>query len=554
MCKTNQRNRTMIKLFIYNLDNHTFIFHHSKSCLKTIIVISLLFLFTNNVIAQSKSGEDMYDIGNVYYNKGDYKTALTYFLNGAREGDFNCQNMLGGMYQFGKGVKKDIAKAIDYYSEAAEKGQMYAQYNLGRLYYHGIEVPQNYNKAITWIRKSADQGFSSAQNYMGLIYGNGQGVEKNDYIAAEWYRKAAIQNNAAAQNNLGYSYTHGKGVNRDYSLAVYWYGKSAEQNNAEAQYVLGYLYLNGLGIAKDISKAVYWYRKAADQGHKDAVKQLKEIEANSSSNTYIVSNNPSAEDDVDKNIPSSNERDNNCFVVIIGNEIYKNEVFVPFASNDAKIFKEYVEKTLGVSHDQIRFIENAGYNDIRMAVNWLIQAMKICRGKGKAIVYYAGHGIPNESDMSSYLLPVDGIGNDPGSAYSLKDMYEKLGSVEAQSIMVFLDACFSGSRREGGMLASARGVAIKAKPSEPKGNMIVFTAVQGDETAYPYKDKKHGMFTYFLLKKLQETKGDVSLGDLSDYLTEEVGRQSFIKNNKMQTPTVNVSSSLQNSWRNMKLK
>jgi hypothetical protein len=62
------------------------------------------------------------------------------------------------------------------------------------------------------------------------------------------------------------------------------------------------------------------------------------------------------------------------------------------------------------------------------------------------------------------------------------------------------------------------------------------------------------MFTYFLLKKLQETKGDVSLGDLSDYLTEEVGRQSFIKNNKMQTPTVNVSSSLQNSWRNMKLK
>ena len=180
--------------------------------------------------------------------------------------------------------------------------------------------------------------------------------------------------------------------------------------------------------------------------------------------------------------------------------------------------------------------------------------MTVCRGKGKAIVYYAGHGIPNESDLSAYLLPVDGIGNDPGSAYSLKDLYDKLSSVEAQSITIFLDACFSGSKREDGMLASARGVALKAKPSAPKGNMIVFSAAQGDETAYPYNDKQHGMFTYFLLKKLQETKGDVSLGDLSDYLTEEVGRQSFIKNNKMQTPTVNVSSSLQNSWRNMKLK
>jgi hypothetical protein len=37
-------------------------------------------------------------------------------------------------------------------------------------------------------------------------------------------------------------------------------------------------------------------------------------------------------------------------------------------------------------------------------------------------------------------------------------------------------------------------------------------------------------------------------------LTDEVGRQSFIKNNKIQTPTVSVSSSLQNSWKSIKLK
>ena len=104
------------------------------------------------------------------------------------------------------------------------------------------------------------------------------------------------------------------------------------------------------------------------------------------------------------------------------------------------------------------------------------------------------------------------------------------------------------------MLTSARGVALKAKQSSPKGNMIVFSAAQGDETAYPYKDKQHGMFTYFLLKKLQETKGEVTLGELSDYLLEEVGRESFVKNGKLQTPTANVSSSLNGIWRNMKLK
>ncbi len=258
--------------------------------------------------------------------------------------------------------------------------------------------------------------------------------------------------------------------------------------------------------------------------------------------------------DVDINIPISYTKDNNTFAVIIGNEKYRNEAEVPYAISDATIFKEYVQNTLAVPEKQIKNIKDATYNDLRMAVNWLTQAMTVCRGKGKAIVYYAGHGIPNESDLSAYLLPVDGIGNDPGSAYSLKDMYEKLGSVEAQSITIFLDACFSGSKREEGMLASARGVALKAKASAPKGNMIVFTAAQGDETAYPYKDKQHGMFTYFLLKKLQDSKGEVTLGELSEYLTEEVGRQSFVKNNKMQTPTVNVSSPLENSWRQMKLK
>ena len=258
--------------------------------------------------------------------------------------------------------------------------------------------------------------------------------------------------------------------------------------------------------------------------------------------------------DVDNNIYNLNKANDGIFAVIIGNEKYRNETEVPYASNDAKIFGEYVEKTLGVPHDQVRIIENGGYNDLRMAVNWLTQAMTVCRGKGKAIVYYAGHGIPNESDLSAYLLPVDGVGSDPASAFSLKELYDKLSSVEAQSITIFLDACFSGSKREGGMLASARGVALKAKPSAPKGNMVVFTAAQGDETAYPYNDKQHGMFTYFLLKKLQETKGEVTLGELSDYLIEEVGRQSFVKNGKMQTPTTSPSSSFMGNWRTMKLK
>lgn len=257
---------------------------------------------------------------------------------------------------------------------------------------------------------------------------------------------------------------------------------------------------------------------------------------------------------VDKNIYVNKETDNTTFVAIIGNEKYKDVAEVPFAENDARIFSEYCKKTLGVSENHVRLYVNATYNDIRKAVNWLKQGLSAYNGEGRVIFYYAGHGIPNEADKTAYLLPVDGIGSDIESAYSLSKLYQTLGELPAQSVTVFLDACFSGAKRDGEMMASARGVAIKAKPEAPKGKMVIFTAAQGDETAYPFKSQQHGMFTYFLLKKLQESKGNVTLGELGDYLTKEVKRQSFDENNKMQTPTVNASAALQSTWRSMKLK
>ena len=257
---------------------------------------------------------------------------------------------------------------------------------------------------------------------------------------------------------------------------------------------------------------------------------------------------------VDVNIPATAQLDKNTFAVIIGNEKYEEEADVPFAENDARIFYEYCKKTLGISEKHIRLCINAGYNDIRKAVSWLKQGLTAYGGQGRVIFYYAGHGIPNEADKGAYLLPVDGVGSDIESAYSLTKLYQILSELPAQRVSVFLDACFSGAKRDGQMMASARGVAIKAKPAEAKGKMVVFSAATGDETAYPFKSQQHGMFTYYLLKKLQETKGDVTLGDLGDYLTQEVKRESFDENSKIQTPTVIPSQAFADSWRTMKLK
>lgn len=270
---------------------------------------------------------------------------------------------------------------------------------------------------------------------------------------------------------------------------------------------------------------------------------------------YLSSLEPS---DVDKDIPLGNIESRNTYVVIIANEKYTEQGVsqVQFAQNDGKIFKDYCMRTLGVPLKNIKFIENATINQMRSSINWVCDMTNALDNEANVILYYSGHGVPDEKTGNAYLLPSDGIANDYRSAYSLDELYSQFGKLPTKKTMLFLDACFSGTTKEGKMmLADSRGVAIKSKSTQPKGNMIVLSAAQGDETAFPYKKKKHGMFTYFLLKKLQETKGDVSLGELSSYINKNVSRNSVMEMGKKQTPSVSASVSFQNSdWKNLKLK
>ena len=257
--------------------------------------------------------------------------------------------------------------------------------------------------------------------------------------------------------------------------------------------------------------------------------------------------------EVDKNIPQNHQNNSNTFVVIIANENYEQVANVPYAINDGQVFQQYCERTLGIPHQNIKTYIDATYNHIRAAQSWLQKICEVFEDE-QIIFYYAGHGIPDESSHTAYLLPVDGIGTDISTGYKLDDLYSALGNIPAKNVIVFMDACFSGSKREEGMLASARGVAIKARSGMPQGNMVVFSAAQGDETAYPNNEEKHGMFTYYLLKKLQETQGDVSLQELREYITRNVSQQSILLNGKSQTPSVTSSPSLGDSWKTWTLR
>ena len=265
---------------------------------------------------------------------------------------------------------------------------------------------------------------------------------------------------------------------------------------------------------------------------------------------FVFSNcNIIAQDLIDTKIAVNNVIDEKTFVLIFCNENYKYEQPVPYALNDGDIFRQYCEKTLGIAAENIKYQPDASLNDMRIQLSLLEKKVNAYDGEARAIVYYSGHGMPSDDDKTAYLLPIDGNSAIPMSGLSVADLYKQLGEMKSRQTMVFLDACFSGARRDGQMLASSRGVAIKVKDTPVTGNMVVFSAAQGNETAYPYKEKHHGLFTYFVLKQLHQYGGHITLGELSDYVTKQVSRTSIVKNEKSQTPSIIASNSVKD-WRN----
>lgn len=168
-------------------------------------------------------------------------------------------------------------------------------------------------------------------------------------------------------------------------------------------------------------------------------------------------------------------------------------------------------------------------------------------GEANILFYYAGHGFPDEKTKNSYLMPVDISGADVKHGVKLDYLYDLLTKYPSNKVIVLLDACFSGGGREEGLFA-ARGVRIRPKKNIIKGNLIVLTSSSGDQSSLPYSNKLHGMFTYFLLQKLKETKGEVTLEQLIGYLSKEVNINSLKINSKSQNPTILVSPDVENIW------
>ncbi len=118
----------------------------------------LLILLAVAVMAAPHPANADFATGVEAYDGGDLETARAAFRDAAMAGDPAAQVALAGLYHYGEGVTRDLARAANWYARAAEQGDAVAQANLAALYRAGDGVPADRAVAFAWLSLAAAQG------------------------------------------------------------------------------------------------------------------------------------------------------------------------------------------------------------------------------------------------------------------------------------------------------------------------------------------------------------------------------------------------------------
>ena len=235
--------------------------------------------------------------------------------------------------------------------------------------------------------------------------------------------------------------------------------------------------------------------------------------------------------DVEQEIPKAKSVNKKAIGVVFGIENYKEISDVTFAARDAKWIYKYFQDVLGIPKNRIYFktnsdVSKAEFDKVLLNGGWIDK--RVVTGETEVYFYYAGHGAPDIKQNKAYLIPYDG---DPNYAsqtgINLDDVYSRLNDIEAKSVTVFLDACFSGANRNNEMLlAGARPVFIDVD-ANVAGGITVFSAASAREISSAWPEKKHGLFSYFLMKGMQGSADinddrQITIGELGEYIKENV--------------------------------
>lgn len=318
------------------------------------------------------------------------------------------------------------------------------------------------------------------------------------------------------------------------------------------------------------------------------------------------------DDYVDYNIPLSNLKNPDKYVLIIANEEYNTPMLpkVPYALHDGEVVRQYFIKALGVPERQVKLLKNASKAEIEQeGIHWLTDLAKAVSKKegdnmapvAEVMIYYTGHGF-TDLDGNAYLVPnaintenieVLRVGKEGSGCslfgkkkkktglpnydiilskketsrlakecLSLEDFCSHFNSktLPVKNLTVVIDASFDGHQRDGKPMVRADRKPDKSKKRRKvnlRSDAMVLLAADYDRTAYSFDSHQHGFLTYFLLKEIKSQKNNFFLMDYQDIyeaIEQKLNKESALQNRWQEISGIAGGKYKDGSWKGMKIK
>ncbi|MGH9944243.1 MAG: caspase family protein [Pyrinomonadaceae bacterium] len=207
------------------------------------------------------------------------------------------------------------------------------------------------------------------------------------------------------------------------------------------------------------------------------------------------------------------------FALVIGNNAYENIRALKTAEDDAKGVENILRGQYGF---ETRLLLNATRQQIISALNVYRREMG---PEANLLIYYAGHGVNDNSIDKAYWLPVDARPDDNANWISADDITSNIKGIPAKHVLIVSDSCYSGTLTRGlelgGAIPEARGRYLRKMLA---GKSRTLMASGGNEPVSDVGGGRHSVFASALLRGLTQMEKELfTAAELfRDYVEESV--------------------------------